>query len=123
VIFTSQEATQTALRKAAELANRLAACSTLVVPQVVPHPLPLESPPVLLAWSERHFRRIAEESPVETKVRSYLCRDRLATLAGSARAECSAHPWVPQALVADVGKTTRAPLRRAGHEVILVETE
>src|ERR1039458_5374085 len=37
VIFTSIESTQSALRKAGALANRLRACITLIVPQVVPY--------------------------------------------------------------------------------------
>ena len=80
VVFTSVEATLVALRKAGALANRLSGRITLVVPQVVPYPLPLTSPPVLLDWNERRFRVIASESPVETTVLIYLCRDRLETL-------------------------------------------
>ena len=43
---------------------------------MVPYPLPLTSPPVLLDFSERQFRVLASQSPVETIVRIYLCRDR-----------------------------------------------
>ena len=79
VVFTSVPATLAALKTAGSLANRLGAQITLIVPQVVPHPLPLESPPVLLDWNERRLKVIAEKSPVETKVNLYLCRDRLQT--------------------------------------------
>src|SRR5204863_2988659 len=47
VVFTSVEATLIALKEAAALASRLAAWITLVVPQIVPYHVPLESPPVL----------------------------------------------------------------------------
>jgi hypothetical protein len=94
VVFTSIEATLPALRKAGVLANSLRARVTLLVPQVVPHPLPLETPPVLVEFNERRFRLIACKSPVETTVRIFLCRDRVAR-----------------------------KLRRAGHEVILSATE
>jgi hypothetical protein len=123
VVFTSVEATLVALRKAGALASRLRGRITLVVPQVVPYPLPLTSPPVLLDWNEKRFRAIASESPVETTVQIYLCRDRLETLT----TELS-----PRSLVVVGGRKRWWPtaekrlarkLRRAGHEVIFTETE
>ena len=76
VVFTSGDATLAALREAGKLASSLGARIKLVVPQVVPYPLPLESPPVLVEFNEKRFRVIASESPVETSVHIYLCRDR-----------------------------------------------
>src|SRR5262245_46056772 len=76
VIFTQVKATLAALRKAGELASHLAARVTILVPQVVPYPVPLSSPPVLIDWNERRFHLIAKESLVETAVQIYLCRDR-----------------------------------------------
>jgi len=123
VVFTSVEPTLTALRKAGALANRLSGRITLLVPQVVPYPLPLTSPPVLLDWNEKRFRVIASESPVETTVQIYLCRDRLGTLT----TELS-----PRSLVVVGGRKRWWPtaekrlarkLRHAGHEVIFTETE
>ncbi len=123
VIFTSIEATLAALKQAAELASRLAARITLVVPQVVPCPLPLESPPVLIDWNERRFRVIAEKSPVETTVQIYLCRDRIQTLCAVLRPHSvivigRRKRWWPTW----EGKLSRV-LRRAGHEVIVAQTE
>lgn len=123
VVFTSAASTIAALRKAGALADRLRARINLVVPQVVPHPLPLESPPVLLDFSERRFREIATESPVETTVQIYLCRDRLETLKSV---------LARRSLVVIGGRKRWWPtreeslarkLRRAGHEVIFTETE
>ena len=123
VVFTSVDATLAALRKAGVLANRLGGRITLVVPQIVPYPLPLTSPPVLLDWSEKRFRVIASESLVETAVLIYLCRDRLETLTGVLS---------PRSLVVVGGRKRWWPtaeqrlartLRRAGHEVIFTETE
>ncbi len=74
VVFTSVDATLAALKEAGRLANNLSAHITLVVLQIVPYPLPLTSP--LVDWNERRFRVIASESPVETMVHLYLCRDR-----------------------------------------------
>jgi hypothetical protein len=121
VIFTSIESTLSALRRAGALANRLRACITLIVPQIVPYPFPLTSPPVLLDFTERRFRVIADESPVETTVRIYLCRDRVETLRDVLK---------PHSLVVIGGRRRWWPtpekrlarrLRRAGHEVVFAE--
>src|SRR5215471_7640714 len=85
VIFTSVESTLAAMRKAGSLASSLGARITLLAPQIVPYPLPLESPPVLLEFNERRFRVIANESPVETSVHVYLCRDKLQALTSALR--------------------------------------
>ncbi len=124
VIFTSVRTTLAALKKAGTLASNLGARVTLLVPQVVPYPIPLESPPVLLDWSERRFHAIANESPVETVVRLYLCRDSFQTLINALS---------PKSVVL-IGRRRRwwpltnerrlaGRLRRAGHEVILTESE
>src|SRR5712691_11822562 len=68
VVFTSLAATLLALKEAGALAASLGARITLLVAQLVPYPLPLESPPMLVAFNEKRFRVIASESPVETKV-------------------------------------------------------
>src|SRR5215472_6279230 len=121
VVFTSVPYTLAALKAAGSLSNRLAAQITLIVPQVVPHPLPLESPPVLLDWNERRLKVIAEESPVETKVNLYLCRDRLQTL----NSVLAPHSLVviggPRRWWPTQEKKLARQLRRAGHEVVLVD--
>ena len=123
VVCSSMEATRTALRKAGTLASELNAQITLVMPQTVPYPLPLTSPPVLLDFRERRLRDLASESPVAVVIRIYLCRDRdealdmvlkpcsLVVLGGRKR-------WWPTA-----EKALARRLRRKGHEVILTETE
>jgi hypothetical protein len=123
VVFTSVHSTLVALREAANLANKLDARIMLVVPQVVPYPVPLETPPVLVEFSENRFRVVAAESPVETSVQIYLCRDPFVTLA-----------WVlqPRSIVVIAGRRRWWPtreerlawhLRRAGYEVLFKETE
>jgi hypothetical protein len=124
VIFTSNEATLAALRKGGSLASSLSARMTLLVPQVVPYPLPLESPPVLLDWNERRFAEIASQSPLETNVRLYLCRDRIETLKNALSPRSlvvigSRKTWWPFASE----KRIASAMRRAGHEVILSEME
>jgi hypothetical protein len=124
VLYTSVEATLVALKEAGKLAQSLGARITLLAPQVVPYPLPLESPPVLLDWNERRFSVIARQSLVETTVRLYLCRDSTETLLSVLS---------PKSLVVIGGpkrqwlfnreKRLARRLRRAGHEVIYTETE
>jgi len=123
VLFTSVEATLAALRQAGDLASRLGARITIVVPQLVPFPLPLTCPPVLLDFNERRFRVIASQSPVETSVRLYLCRDQWDALGIALKPRSlvvvgSRRRWWPTAERRLAGR-----LRRAGHEVILTETE
>ena len=123
VVFTSVESTLAALKEAGSLANSLGARIKLVVPQVVPYPLPLETPPVLVEFNEHRFRVIASESPVETSVQIYLCRDRFEALISVLQ---------PGSIVVLGGKKRWWPtkdellarqLRRAGHEVVFKETE
>lgn len=123
VVFTSVKATLNALRTAGTLANKLHAYITLLVPEVVSYQLPLNRPPVLHDWNEKRFRVLAAESPVDTSVRFYLCRDRDETLARVLK---------PHSLVVIGGKKRWWPtaesrmanrLRKLGHEVVLAETE
>ena len=121
VVFTSVESTLEALKEAGKLACSLNARITLMVPQVVPFPLPLASPPVLLDFNERRFRVIADQSPVETMVQIYLCRDRDETLQNvlpprSVVVVAGPKRWWPTS-----EKRLARRLRQGGHEVFLVE--
>ena len=123
VVFTSVDPTLAALKEAGILANSLGARITLVVPQVVPFPLPLETPPVLLEFNQNRFRVMASESPVETGVQVYLCRDRFETLAavlkpGSIVLIGGRKRWWPTK-----DEALAQQLRRAGYEVLFKETK
>src|SRR5579862_8422000 len=80
VVFTTVPATLAALRDAAILADKLNARITLMVPQVVPYPAPLEASPVLREFSEHRFRVMAKDACVDMDVRICLCRDPLGEL-------------------------------------------
>jgi hypothetical protein len=121
VVFTSVDATVEALQKAGNLAESLGAQITLVVPQIIPFPLPLTSPPVLLDFQEKRFREIASKSPVDVLVQLYLCRDARVTLnkvlhPHSLIVVGSRKKWWPTS----EARLARE-LKRAGHEVILAE--
>jgi hypothetical protein len=123
VIFTSADATIAALKTAGMLAASLGTRITLVIPQVVPYPLPLTSPPVLLDFQENRFREIAKESLVDIQLNLYLCRDAIHTL----KTVLATHSLVV------VGgrrrwwrtreKTMAHKLKNAGHEVIFAEMD
>lgn len=124
VVFTSIESTLIALREAGILAASLGARITLLVPQVVRYPAQLENPPVSVNFSKDRLREIASQSPVETSVHLYLCRDKIQTLLSALK---------PRSIVVLGGRKrwwwpTRdealaRALRCAGHEVIFRETE
>jgi hypothetical protein len=122
VVHTSIQATLTALTRAATLATGLNARLRLVMMNVIPYPLPLDSPPVRRDFSERRLVEIASASPVETTVHLCMCRQRLETLIAFLG---------PRSLVVIGCRKTWWPtkeeklareLRRAGHEVILAES-
>ena len=122
VVHTSVHGTLTALTRAAALAKGLKARLRLVMMNVIPYPLPLDSPPIQRDFSERRLLEIASASPIETTVHLCMCRQRLETLIAFLR---------PHSLVVIGGRKTWWPtkegklareLRRAGHDVILAES-
>jgi hypothetical protein len=122
VLYTSVQATVIALTRAAALAKGLNARLRLLMLNIIPYPLPLESPAVQCDFSERRLLEIASSSPVETRVDLCMCRQRFETLVALLR---------PRSLVVIGGHKTWWPtneeklareLRRAGHEVILAES-
>jgi hypothetical protein len=122
VVYTSFDATIAALKMAAALASGLSAHITLLVPQVVPYPLALENPQVLLEFTHKRLGVVATDIPVETTIRTYLCRDRLVTLSavlkpGSIVVIGARKKWLPTR-----EKILVRRLRRFGHDVILTET-
>lgn len=123
VVFTSVDATLAALKEAGNLAENLGARITLIVPQIVPYPLPLTSPPVLVDFNERRLRVIASHCRVETRVSIYLCREPLETLKSVLRPASlvvvgTRKRWWPTA-----EKRLAAKLRQAGYEVVVTERE
>jgi hypothetical protein len=123
VLFTSTNQTLKALEKARELARPFGAGILVVAAQVVPYPLPLDRPLVPFEFVVRRFKEMAERFPENTRVFVYLCRDLL---------EALKQILTPNSLVV-IGIRKRVwptreerlarKLRRAGHDVVLVEAE
>lgn len=80
VVFTSFDATLSALRHIRPLVDGLSARINVLVLQVVPHPLVLAKPPVAVEFVRRRLRHLANQSPVELAAYHYLCRDGLEAL-------------------------------------------
>jgi hypothetical protein len=75
VPFSSMRETATALEWATGLARELGGRITILAPQVVPYPLPLNRPPVSLDWLRNRFATLAGDQSLETRVVIGLCRD------------------------------------------------
>ena len=80
VLHTTTEGTLQALRTASRLAEGLAAHIRLLVLQVVPYPLDLNTPQVPIEYTRRRFRTIAGSGSIDTRVDIRFGRDRVAML-------------------------------------------
>jgi hypothetical protein len=123
VIFTSTTGTLKALEKAAEVVTPFDARIMIIAVQVVPFPLPLDRPPVPFEFIIRRFRDMATRFPKKTRVSAYVCRDQIEALKqilppGSPIVIGIRKTWWPTR-----DRRLARKLRRAGHEVTLVETE
>jgi hypothetical protein len=120
VLCTGISTTVKAIESAVELARGLNARLRLLVAQVVPYAVPLETPPVLVEFQEALFRDIAQGYGVETRVDIFLCRDADETFAR----QLSPHSVVVLGAVRRWWRTREEKLarrlRRSGHEVMLV---
>lgn len=82
VIFTTYQGTLAALQAAASLARDLDTRIRFLVPQVVPFALPLDRPPVSVAFTKRRCcaMALACAGDCQVHVQIYLCRDKKAVL-------------------------------------------
>jgi hypothetical protein len=123
VVFTSVDWTLKALEKARELASPVGAGVVVVAVRVVPFPLPLDQPPVPMEFVIRRFEEKANEFPDQIKVAAYLCRDPLEALKHILNRHSSVvigtrNKWWPSR-----DKRLAGKLRRAGFNIILVQSE
>jgi hypothetical protein len=75
VVFTDLAGTRAALTAASRLAAGLEMPLALLVAQIVPYPLPLETPPVSVEFIERNMSELVRGLDVEVSVHVLLCRD------------------------------------------------
>ena len=118
VLYTTITETLAALKSASALAQGLSARIRLLVAQVVPYPLPLETPEVSLAFTRNKFRTIASHAQIDTSVDLLLGRDRQKMIENA---------LPPRSLVVIGGKRSWWPasdrrlarsLERRGHHIV-----
>jgi len=122
VIFTGLKETEASLDAAGRMARDLGGRLTLLVAEIVPYPLALDSPPVSVAFTERQLSQLAGRQEVETSVKLFLCRDwnqtvRRALLPNSIVIIGGPKRWWP---TREQGLALL--LRRDGHQVIMLDT-
>ncbi len=121
VLHTTTEATLGSLRIAAELAAGLTARIRLLVLEVVPYPLEIDSPGVPLEFTQRRFRTVTSEARVDTLIDIRLGRDRLVMLKSALKPASlvvlSAATW----WTAEHRLAKR--LKRVGAQVVLADPE
>jgi hypothetical protein len=123
VIFTTFDLTQEAVKNAGALAMRLGARVAVVAAQVVPYPLPLDRPPVPHGFIFRRFEALVDQFPVKTEFRVFLCRDQLQCFKSILSSGSPLVMGIRKRLWPTRDERLARQLRRAGHEVILVEAE
>jgi hypothetical protein len=123
VVSTSAELARAALKKAGTLASRLGARIQVLVVQAVPYTLPLSASAELLSLDEGLIRKIADECQVATTISWCMCRDEWQTLKDALNPKSLVVLGVRRRWWPTREMSLARKLRRAGHEVILAETE
>jgi hypothetical protein len=118
VLHTTIEGTLESLKRAAELASGLAASIRLLVLTVVPYPLPLESPQVPVAFTQRRFITIACDARVETMVDIRLGREKASMMEAALKPHSVVvlerrRSWWPHPT-----RRLEKRLERLGHQVV-----
>lgn len=123
VIFTTFELTQEAIKNASVIAMRQGARVAVVAAQVVPYPLPLDEPPVPYGFIFRRFEALVDQFPVKTEFRVFLCRDQMQCFKSILSIDSPIVMGVRKRFWPTREARLARKLRRAGHEVTLVEKE
>ncbi len=123
VVFTSIRWTLKALEKARKMAGPVGAKVVVVAVQVVPYPLPLDTPPVSMEFIVRQFEKKAGEFPERTQISAYLCRDPMEALKRVLDPDNPVVVGVEKKWFPTRDERLARRLRRAGYEVTLVSEE
>ncbi len=123
IIFTSIDRTLKALEKASQLANPLRTRIEILAVQTVPYALPLDEPPVPFEFLVRRLEEMADQFPEHTRISTYLCRDSFEALKRILDGNCPVVMGIRKRWLPTFDERLARKLRRAGFNVILVETE
>lgn len=123
VIYTNDEGTQHALRKAWSLAQDLGAYVRLVFVYAVPYALPLGQPAISLRFLRNKLVKLASEFPGQVSVHIFLCRETRRDLRDALPETCLVvlgdrrRWWWPTK-----GQWMEKRLKNLGHDVIFAES-
>jgi hypothetical protein len=123
VLFTTTQATLTALKRAGQLAAKLGARITVITPQIVPFPLDLPKPTIDPAFTARKAQAIVAGFPGEAEIKVCLCRQAI---------DAAVSVLKPHSLVLVGGRRRLWPtaetrlardIRSHGHQVLFIDQE
>jgi hypothetical protein len=123
VVFTSIDWQLKALEKAQDVARSLGSGIAVIALQVVPFPLPLDRPPVPIAFAARRLEEKSSEISGRAKITVYLCRDPLEALQRILNPKCPVVMGIRKKWWPTRDERLARKLRRAGYEIILVDKE
>lgn len=121
ILFTEMRETQAALQSAVTLAAGFPAELALLVPVTVPYPLPLDRPPVSLAFVCRRIGELASTTTMELDAYIYLCRDPEKTIAEALSPRAIVVLGTSSRWLFNKSRRMARRLRRAGHDVVLAK--
>ena len=121
VLFTEMSETIAALRSAVSLSANLPARIVLLVPLTVPHPLPLERPPVSLSFVCRRIRELALAVTLPIEALVYLSRDPHQAVIDMLSPASLVVIGSRSRWFFEKSKRIARKLRRRGHQVVLAD--
>lgn len=122
VVYTTDEGTQYALRRAWQLAQNLGVHVRLVFVCAVPYTLPIGKPAVSITFLQNKLVELARDFPGEVSVHIFLCREALRALQDALHHNSLVvlggrrHWWWPTK-----GQRIEKQLKKLGHQVIFAE--
>ena len=125
VVFTELQATAAALKFAQSFARELGAYIHLRAAINVPPQLPLDEPPVSVAFLQETLRKLASQLEGDTfdpTVHLYLCRDRVRALSQALKPNSLIVIGGPRRWWPTAESRMAQALRSKGHRVIIVDS-
>lgn len=119
VVYMRLPTSAKTLDAATSLARGLSARVTVHMAQVIPYPLPLQSPPVSVKFAEEQLLTLTSRQTVETNIQLYLCRDLTETIRRVLKPHSVVIVGGPKRWWPTRESRLAAILRRDGHHILL----